>query len=230
MNLKQEAAKAAVGLIHNNMSVGLGAGSTMAYLVTYLQQTKPNITLYTSSADTRELLEQNNFTVQDVSGIHSLDIYFDGCDQFDEHLNALKSGGGIHTAEKLLASMATQFILVGDDSKYAKQLTTKYPLVLEILPQAVIFAKHKLQEYFGDIRIETRSKSDGHPVITQNGNHLCDVYFQILPPLHNLNTICKSITGVVETSLFYNLASKAIIAGENGIRILENNSRLKEFF
>ena len=85
-------------------------------------------------------------------------MYFDGCDQFDKDLNALKSGGGIHTMEKLFASMAKEFILVGDDSKYAEQLTTTFPLVLEVLPQAMSFILAKLPFLFGDVKAGSKKK------------------------------------------------------------------------
>ena len=63
-------------------------------------------------------------------------------------------------------------------------------------------------------------KMDG-PAITHNGNYLLDVWFSFWPELKNINPIMKEITGVIETSLFYNLAHKAVLAGREGIRILE---------
>ena len=68
--------------------------------------------LFTSSADTAKFLRQLHIEVLETSLTARLDIYFDGCDQFDKSLHALKSGGGIHTQEKLLASMADEFVLV----------------------------------------------------------------------------------------------------------------------
>jgi len=221
MNLKQEAAKRAVTLINNHSAVGLGAGATMAYMVEFLSQEKPAVQLYTSSAATKTLLQQKGFEVNDIAGASSLDLYFDGCDQFDEDLNALKSGGGIHTAEKLLASMAKEFVLVGDESKYAEQLDTTYPLVLEILPQAISFVIAKVQQLFSGVKTATRYDVNNRAVVTENGNYLADVKFPKWPELSQLNPILKTITGIVETSLFYDMAHKAIIAGSEGVRILE---------
>lgn len=225
MDLKKEAAKKAVTLIQNGFAVGLGAGATMAFMVECLQQQKElSIQLYTSSAATKSLLQQNGFQVNDIAGASQLDIYFDGCDQFDKDLNALKSGGGIHTMEKLLASMAKEFVLVGDESKYAEQLDTKFPLVLEVLPQAFSYVPAKLNTIFPDSKIEFRY----HPetknfILTENGNYLLDVWFAQLPSLSTLNSLLKTIAGVVETSLFFGMANKAIIAGNNGVRTLTKN-------
>ena len=224
MNLKQEAAKKAVTFIHNHSAIGLGAGATMAYMVEYLKANTLSLQLYTSSAATKALLEQHHFLVNDIAEASSLDVYFDGCDQFDKHLNALKSGGGIHTAEKLLAAMAKEFILVGDEGKYAETLTTQYPLVLEVLPQAITFVKAKTVQLFNGVKTAIRHDANNSVVITENGNYLMDVWFAVWPELATLNPILKRITGIVETSLFYDMATKAIIAGEAGVRILEKNA------
>jgi len=221
MNLKQEAAKQAISLINHHVTVGLGAGATIAYIVEYLKTLQLPIQLYTSSEDTKTLLQQNGFTVNDIASVASLDIYFDGCDQFDKNLNALKSGGGIHTNEKLLAAMAKEFVLAGDESKYAEQLTTKYPLVLEVLPQALQYAIENVKRLFSIVKVTIRQNRDNKLVVTANGNYLVDIWFAAWPALSQLNPVLKGITGVVETSLFYNMADKAIIAGTTGVQVLK---------
>lgn len=227
MNFKQEAAAKAITFIKDDSIVGLGAGSTIAYIVDYLK-TKINaglsIQLVSSSFTTRQLLLKENLTVLPIEFCKEIDIYFDGCDQFDKQLNALKSGGGIHTQEKLLASMAGQFILVGDASKLVDTFDTKYPLVIEILSQSATFVPYKIQTLFPGAKMQMRinDKKDG-AVITENGNYLLDVYFELWPALSSINQTFKNIAGVVETSLFYGMAHKAIIAGANGVMVLDKN-------
>ena len=227
MNFKQEAAARAITFIEDNSIIGMGAGSTIAYIVDYLK-TKINdglsIQLVSSSFTTKQLLLKENIAVLPTEFCKEIDTYFDGCDQFDKQLNALKSGGGIHTQEKLLASMATQFILVGDDSKLVDTFDSKYPLVIEMLPQCVQFVPYQIKKIFPGVRTNTRlsDKKDG-AVMTENGNYLLDVYFGQWPLLSSINQTLKNIAGVVETSLFYGMAHKAIIAGENGVRELNKN-------
>ncbi len=227
MNLKEQAAAKAITLIRKNNIVGLGAGSTIAFVVEFLKKENENglsVKFVTSSFTTRQLLLKENLPVFPAERFKETDIYFDGCDQLDKELNALKSGGGIHTQEKLLASMAKQFVVVGDASKLVDSFNVKYPLVLEVLPQACAFVIYKMEKLFkcNHISMRINDKQDG-PVITENGNYLLDVYFEIWPRLDGINPACKSIAGVVETSLFYRLAHKAIIAGENGVIVLERN-------
>ena len=226
-NLKKEAAKEAVNLVGNKTIVGLGAGSSIGYLLQFLSLQIENglsIQFVTSSFSTRQLLLKNKFAVQSITAFKSIDIYFDGCDQLDNELNALKSGGGIHTQEKLMASMATEFVLIGDESKHVENFDDRFPVVIELLPQAVCYIPGCIENLFPHSRSAYRvsEKSDGY-VITENGNYLLDVWFGKWPELSTVNPLLKSITGIIETSLFYNIANKAIIAGKEGIKILERN-------
>lgn len=225
MDLKKEAAQKAITFIKDSTIVGLGAGSTIAHIVYFLADELKNdlkIKMVTASFNTQQLLLQKGFVVQPIAAITELDIYFDGCDQVDKNLNALKSGGGIHTREKLLASMAKQFILVGDEAKYVTQFDVSYPMVVELLPEARLYVTASIQKLFPDVKTALRmsDKKEG-PAITDNGNYLMDLWFSVWLPLEPLNTLMKAITGVVETSLFYNLAHKAIIAGKDGVKIIE---------
>ncbi len=224
MDLKKEAAKAAIAFIQPNQKIGLGAGSTMAHMVQLLQAAAAEglaVSVYTASFATAQLLQQHGFAVQATGATATLDLYFDGCDQFDQSLNALKSGGGIHTNEKLLASMAKEFILVGDESKFAQTLDTRFPLVIEVLPAALAYAEARINALFpGVTTVLRRSGQKDGAVVTDNGNYLIDTWFSTWPPLETINPVLKTVTGILETSLFYNMAAKAIIAGPNGTRVL----------
>ncbi|CAN5569480.1 ribose 5-phosphate isomerase A [soil metagenome] len=225
MDFKKEAAVKAVGLVQPGQVIGLGAGSTIAFMVSLLAEQAQKgfqIQLLTSSFTTRQLLLQHGFAVVPVADIEKIDIYFDGCDQVDHNLQALKSGGGIHTREKLLASMATRFIIAGDDSKYVDRFTTNCPLVIEFLPEALRYVPARIQQLFAGTKTGLRmgNKKDG-ATITDNGNYLLDVWFDSWPDLHELNNTMKNITGVIETSLFHNLVQAVIIAGKDGVRMIE---------
>ncbi|NHA04231.1 ribose 5-phosphate isomerase A [Mucilaginibacter sp. HC2] len=222
---KLEAAKAAFKFIETGQTIGLGAGTTVLHLANMIGQDEGlarSVVLVSSSFKTNSYLQEQGLNVKSASAVKHLDIYFDGCDQFDKQLNALKSGGGIHTTEKILASMAAEFILMGDDTKFVPQLTTTYPLVIEILPQAlqIVLAKLKSAAYpDAEIKLRMGDQKDG-AVISDNGNLLADIYFAHTPHWQQLNIDIKMIPGIVEHSLFYGMATKAIIAGEKGIRVI----------
>jgi ribose 5-phosphate isomerase A len=221
---KMEAAKSALNLIRAGQTIGLGAGSTIANLITLISEKKDlagSLIFTSSSFKTTANLLAHGLTVQSPANLKYLDIYFDGCDQFDRELNALKSGGGIHTTEKILASMANEFILIGDEGKFADQLDTTYPLVIEILPAALQIVFQKLKQDHPDATINLRmsTQKDG-AVISENGNLLADIYFSKVIAPDVLNTRIKMLPGIVDHSLFYRMATKAVIAGEQGIRTI----------
>lgn len=228
MDPKQEAVGAAFSLIKNNTTIGLGDGSTMIRLADRLVEGSRNglnLKIYTSSYSTGDFLRNAGIATLDISLTDQLDQYFDGCDQIDTDLNVLKSGSGIHTSEKLLASMAKQFIIVADDSKFVSRLTNKFPLVLEVLPQSTHFVNRKMKLLFREVSLLTRIENlSEKPVITRNGNYLIDCRFPELPDLQLLQNACKNIAGVVEISLFYKMVSQAIIADIHGTRRYERNT------
>jgi ribose 5-phosphate isomerase A len=230
MDLKKEAARAAFTLVKNNSSVGLGDGVTIRWLAGYIIEGIKNgltIKLYTSSLQTQDFLLDAGMTVLDFSSADELDQYFDGCDQVDSKLNALKSGAGIHTTEKLLASMAKKFIIIADATKFVSKLENKFPLVLEVLPQATLFVLKQMKEFFPGTTLLIRAPDGKNsPAITRNGNYLVDCRFQELPELEFLQQLCKNITGVVETSLFYKIAHEAIIVDDQGVRWFERKNDL----
>jgi ribose 5-phosphate isomerase A len=146
-----------------------------------------------------------------------VDVAFDGCDQVDEKLNALKSGGGIHTKEKLIASMAEEYILLVDEAKVEKELTFNVPVVLEVLEDSLKYVEKKVLELNGKPVIRSSDIKDGF-TISDNGNLLVDVFFNNVKDIHKLNDNLIRICGVIETSLFTNVITKVIIASKEGIR------------
>src|SRR5947199_3676810 len=151
MDLKKEAARIASTIVGDHSSVGLGDGSTVRMLAEFLTDRMNaglEIRLYTSSLSTLEFLQRREVPVHDISDTGILDIYFDGCDQIDTRLNALKSGSGIHTMEKLLASMAKKFVIIGDDAKFVQRLDAKFPLVLEVLRLAIAYVQRVILSLF----------------------------------------------------------------------------------
>lgn len=218
MDTKKIVAEKAISLVQKKQVVGLGASSAMPYLVEALAARKDNLELQllTSSFVTQQLLLEKGLQVGSLQNYSALDIYFDGCDQFDKDLNAVKSGGGIHTREKLLASMATQFVLLGDETKRTERFDIKFPLVLEVLPEAFRYVEEKIKMIFTGTSITMRmSDKKIGPALTDNGNYLLDCWFTEWPQPGTIYERVKLITGVIETSLFYRLARIALMPGDD---------------
>ncbi len=222
MDVKKEAARLGATLIVDQKNIGLGEGSTIAFLVAEInrQTPVPGRTFYTSSEKTKKLLGNAGFDTGSLSQTSAIDIYFDGCDQVDYSLNALKSGAGIHTMEKLLASMAAEFVILADQTKYVPAFDGKYPLVVELIPEALSFILSRILKWVPGVRLNPR-QIDQKFATTPHGNLLLDVWLPDWSTGDSIALAIKNEPGVLETSLFSGIAKKAVIASEVGTRIVE---------
>ncbi|MBE9584639.1 ribose 5-phosphate isomerase A [Mucilaginibacter sp. JRF] len=222
MNYKEQAAAAAAKLVKPNQAIGLGAGNTIAFLVDTLAADAAlaaTLRFVSSSTDTADRIKQHGLALIDAGSIDTIDIYFDGCDQLDNYLNALKSGAGIHTDEKMLAGMAKEFILLGDAAKLTQNLNTQYSLTVEVLPTVLTAVSNSLNQHFDIRSITVRTNNDNQFAQNSRGALLLDVYFNNLPELTTLNNI-KMWPGIIDHSLFYKMATAAVIAGADGVQHL----------
>ena len=128
--MKRTCAKKAFELVKDGMTVGLGGGSTVGFLIEELEAAGTKIWAVTPSQDTMELCIKHHIPVMPLEMIDHVDIAFDGCDELDVELNALKSCGGIHVREKIVAAMATDYVLLGDENKYHDKLEFAYPVTV----------------------------------------------------------------------------------------------------
>ena len=127
--MKKRCANEALRYIKDNTIIGLGGGSTLSYLISFIKEAGLNIEVVTPSFKTASLCIENGLKVLPTWSVNKISVAFDGCDEVDENLIALKSGGGIHTKEKIIATMADDYILLVDESKVVKRLEFKYPIV-----------------------------------------------------------------------------------------------------
>lgn len=222
-DLKRVCAKEAMKYIKDGMIIGLGGGRSIAYLIDYIKEEKNiKVKIVTPSAKTKFLCIENGLEVLHTCSVDKVSVAFDGCDQVDEDFNALKSGGGIHTKEKLIASMSKDYILLVDEEKLEKRLTFKVPVVLEILEDSLKYVERKVIELGGKPSVRTSDIKDGF-TISDNGNLLMNVDFNEVKEIEELNINLKNICGVVETSLFTNVITKIIVASGSGVKIISKN-------
>lgn len=209
-NIKQAIVQQALTLIKPQMVVGFGGGTTVGELVKEAANHVNDITVVTPSPTTRQLATILGYTVIDTQYCDRIDIAFDGCDQLDHHGNALKSGGGIHANEKIIASLADEYWLLTMQERLVDQFDTKTPLVLEVLPAGLSLAMRTISELGGQATIRTATNRDGF-TLTDSGNLLIDCHFPSYDNLHELNSELSALAGVVETSYFDRLVSNALL-------------------
>ena len=127
---KQVAAEAAAELVENGMTVGLGTGSTVAYLLPALAKRSLNIVCAATSPATEHAARELGLRIEDVTSIDRFDITIDGADQVSPDGWLVKGGGGAHTREKIVAGAADQFVVIADSSKPVPALHAPIPLEL----------------------------------------------------------------------------------------------------
>jgi ribose 5-phosphate isomerase A len=129
-NEKRIAAEAAATLVEDGMRVGLGTGSTVAFLLPALAERKLDIRCVATSVATEEAASALGLTIEDADQVEQLDIAIDGADQITPDFWLIKGGGAAHTREKIVAASAKRFVVIGDASKCVERLRAPVPLEL----------------------------------------------------------------------------------------------------
>jgi ribose 5-phosphate isomerase A len=114
---KQAAAEGAAALVEDGMLVGLGTGSTVAYLLPALGKRRLDISCVATSPATEALARAEGLRVGPFEHIDRLDMAIDGADQVDPRGWLVKGGGGAHTREKIVAMAADRFIVIVSSNK-----------------------------------------------------------------------------------------------------------------
>ena len=223
-NWKRLAGEAAARLIEDGMVLGLGSGSTAAYVVRTLglriQDGLRIVGAVPTSNATERLARELSIPLTTLDAYPELDLAIDGADEIDRRLCLIKGGGGALLREKIVASAARRFVVVGDVTKQVQLLGAHFPLPVEIVPFALPLVRKRLEAL--EVIVQLRLKGD-QVYLTDNGNMILDCSFPggIQEP-GELQTQLKRIVGVVETGLFLDMAERAIIGGPDGIKEIMN--------
>lgn len=127
---KEAAARAAAELVDNDMVVGLGTGSTVAYLLPALAARGLRIRCVSTSPRTEEAARALGLHTEPFGDVDRFDIAIDGADQIAPDGWLVKGGGAAHTREKIVAAAADRFVVIADSSKTVDVITAPIPLEL----------------------------------------------------------------------------------------------------
>jgi ribose 5-phosphate isomerase A len=212
--LKSLVGQAAAGLVTDGMILGIGTGSTVAFLIAELgrrvREEGLRVTGAPTSFQSRLLCQQAGIPLRDLQDCAELDLAIDGADEVDPEFNAIKGGGAAHTREKVVAAMAKQFVLIVDESKLVPALGTTFPVPVEIIPAALASVTKIIRQLGGEPQLRMGVRKDG-PVVTDNGQFLLDARFQSGVALREVDRVLHHTPGVVDTGLFYDLATRVLV-------------------
>jgi ribose 5-phosphate isomerase A len=226
-SMKREAAQRALQFVEDGMIVGLGTGSTAAQFIDLLGERVRdglNITGVVTSAATERQARAAGITLTTLDEEPEIDLTVDGADEIDQNLRLIKGGGGALLREKIVASASEMVVIIADQSKLVERLGA-FPLPVEVVPFGYKVSLAMIEDIADELGLEgtvrQRLGEDGKPFVSDGGNFILDCAFGALDDPEALAELLPFTPGVVDHGLFIGLADQAVIAGENGIRVIE---------
>jgi ribose 5-phosphate isomerase A len=224
---KKEAAQAAAQLVQNGMIVGLGTGTTAAYLVTELgrriAEEGLRFTGIPTSERTAEQARSLGIPLITLAEQSEIDLTIDGADEVQLGTLALIKGhGGALLREKIVAAASKQMAVVVDETKLVKRLGVTLAVPVEVVPFGWEATERKLRAMGAGT--ELRPGVDGKPYVTDGGHYILDCAFG---PIANPAKVARELdetVGVVEHGLFLGFARQVFVGGPEGVRILKSGA------
>ncbi|WP_323140585.1 ribose-5-phosphate isomerase RpiA [Massilia phyllosphaerae] len=218
--LKQAVARTAIDYVVDGEIIGVGTGSTANFFIDELGKIKDRIKgAVASSEATAARLRGHGVAVYDLNDVDSISVYVDGADEIDAGGAMIKGGGAALTREKIVASVAKQFVCIADGSKLVQTLGT-FPLPVEVVPMARAAVARRLTELGGQPRLRTKPGST-EPFVTDNGGHLLDVAGLSITDPAALESEINQIVGVIAVGLFARRGADVCLLGTGeGVKTL----------
>lgn len=226
-DLKRLAAHRAVDYVTSGMVLGLGTGSTTRFAIEKIGEKVRSGALrdvvgIPSSERTAQLAREVGILLTDFSRHPRIDLTIDGADEVDPRLNLIKGGGGALLREKVLAQNSRENVIVVDESKLVQRLGQTWPVPVEVIPFACTVAQRALTELGATVTL--RQTENGAPCQTDQQNYILDARFGPIEDPYALASQMKQVAGIVEHGLFLNLATRVVVAGRDGVRILSRRA------
>ena len=222
---KFAAAKRASAFVESGMKVGLGTGSTAAWLVKCLgeriRDEGLDITGVATSAQTAKLAEDVGIHMTSLDQARWLDLTIDGADEYDAELNLIKGGGGALLQEKIVATASDRMIVIADSTKKVETLGA-FPLPVEVLGFGMKTTQLLLEEMLEGLDVmgnKAVPRTAGETLfVTDEGNHILDLHLGRIGNARQLALVLNQVPGVVENGLFIDICD-VIVTGHGDGRV-----------
>ena len=218
--LKQAVARAAIDYVVDGEIIGVGTGSTANFFIDELARIKDRIKGSVASSEaTAARLRNHGIPVFDLNEVPAIAVYIDGADEITASGAMIKGGGAALTREKIVASVARQFVCIADGSKLV-DVMGKFPLPVEVLPMARNAVMRQLAALGGQPKLRLKAGSE-QAFITDNGGEIIDVAgLRITDPVA-LEAQINQIVGVIAVGLFAARGANVCLLGTpEGVKTL----------
>lgn len=235
---KYVSARRALDYVEDGMRIGLGTGSTAAWMVRCLgemvRQDGFRVTGVPTSSRTADLAREVGVPVATLEDVKWLDLTIDGADEFDPDLNLIKGGGGALLQEKIVATASDMMVVITDASKNVETLGA-FPLPVEVIPFGWQTTKALIEESLigmdvGGRSVTLRLNRDA-PYRTDEGNLILDLHLRRIGNPRQLALVLNQIPGVVENGLFLDICDVVVVGAADGsveVRDINNGSVTQE--
>ena len=224
---KRAAAARALDFVRPGMRLGLGTGSTARPFVELLAERVRaglDVVAVPTSEETRAQAERLGVPLTTLDEMPELDMTVDGADEIAPDLTLIKGGGGALLREKIVASASARMLVIADESKWVPVLG-RFPLPVEVVPFGLAATRRAVEAASAAAGSPgpalLRRGRDGHAFVTDSGHWILDAALQRIPDPTALAQRLSAIAGVVEHGLFVGLAQTAVLAGDEGVRVVE---------
>lgn len=217
------AARRAVDEVSDGMKLGLGTGSTAAWMVRCLaeriREERLRVVGVPTSRRTAELAASLGVPLQTLDEARWLDLTIDGADEFDGSLNLIKGGGAALLQEKIVATASDRMIVIADAAKEVRQLGA-FPLPVEVVPFGWQTTKALIEEALVSLDVlghEVTMRMNGErPLVTDEANYILDLHLRRIGNSRQLALVLNQIPGVVENGLFIDICDMVVIGHADG--------------
>lgn len=218
---KRLAAEKAVEFVENDMILGLGTGSTVAFVLQALaRKVKEGLRIkgIPTSEATAKLARELGIELTDFEHHQICDLVIDGADEVNGNLDLIKGGGGALLREKIVASSARKFIVIVDSHKVVERLG-QFHVPIEVIQ----FASQLVRRKVADLGAEAvlRMLPSGKPFITDEGNYILDCNFGLIDKPAELAAQLEKIPGIVAHGLFIGYATMVIVGRGDCAEIID---------
>lgn len=220
---KKAAALRAADFVETGMKVGLGTGSTAAFLVRELGRRQREeglrITAVPTSTRTAELARAEGIALASLDEAGWLDLTIDGADEVDPAFNLIKGGGGALLQEKIVASASDRMVVIADAAKEVEVLGA-FPLPVEVLAFGLTTTRRLIADVLEAQDVQGREitlrRTGDAPYVTDEGNRILDLHLGRIGNARQLAILLNQIPGVVENGLFVGICDAIVIGREDG--------------
>src|SRR4051794_15708694 len=185
--IKKRAGTYAADFVKNGMTIGIGTGSTVFFLIQELGkrvQQGLQLTVVPTSNKTESMAKELNISIADLNHVDKLALTIDGADEVDRQLQLIKGGGGALLQEKIVAAASEELIIIVDQFKMVEHLG-KFPLPVEVIQFGYKQVERKIL-LMGCSKVELRQK-ENQSFITDHKHYILDCYFEKIISPASLN-------------------------------------------